>query len=199
MTSIAIATPSTSDTFPLQPQNSLMQSSCGDDLRSLSALQEPKRRGRPAKTIPNPFHGHIGPTTYWGRYPGFTQDILEGIARLDWHDRPIGSGGSSKPLSVRCLVDILADIKSVTAAAVQLHCGIGLRQSQRYVKAIELAMPYLMKSRPDSLAFEMAHGFLKIEASPEWLDDGQLHPPTPEILAKLHHDLRTLGSGTTHD
>jgi hypothetical protein len=100
---------------------------------------------------------------------------------------------------VRCLVDILADIESVTAPAVQLHCGIGLRQSQRYVKAIELAMPYLMRSRPDSLTFEMTHGFLKLESSPKHLDEDQLRPPAPETLAKLHHDLRTFGTGATDD
>lgn len=76
------------------------------------------RRGRPAKRIANPFYGLIGPTTAYGRYPFFAQDTVEGIARLDWHDRPIGRGGSSKPLSVRSLMTILEAIEEVTTESV---------------------------------------------------------------------------------
>ena len=64
-------------------------------------------QGPTPKTIENPFYGFIGCTTYWGRYPVFAQDIIEGIARLDWHDRPVDAEGKSMPLSVRKLVTIL--------------------------------------------------------------------------------------------
>lgn len=149
-------------------------------------------RGRPSKIIANTFYGFIGPTTGYGRYPFFAMDILEGIARLDWHDRPIGSGGSSKSLSVRRLVDILADLESISAASVMGQYGLGLRNAQRYVKAIELAMPYLLKGRPEELIHEMQYGFLKTSRVSEWEDEAE--PPTPEALAKLHYDLRTLGT-----
>lgn len=154
----------------------------------------PKRgRGRPTKVIVNLFHGFIGPHTFWGQYPTFAMDILEGIARLDWHDRGIGVGGSSKPLSVKRLVAILAELEVVSAATVTDQYRLGLRQAQRYVKAIELAMPFLLKSRPDDLSHEMRYGFLKDSIRPsEWED--QLQPPSAEDLAKLHHDLRTLGA-----
>lgn len=159
-------------------------------------LPAPKRgRGRPAKAITNLFHGHIGPTTGYGRYPFFAQDILEGIARLDWHDRPIGSGGSSKPLSVRRLCEILADLEEVSAETVKVHFGLGLRQAQRYVKAIEIAMPHLLKARPTHLSDTMRYGFLHETDNSKWED--QLEAPSPEALAKLHYDLRTLGSETT--
>ena len=158
----------------------------------------PKRgRGRPTKVIVNLFHGFIGPHTFWGQYPTFAMDILEGIARLDWHDRSIGVGGSSKPLSVKRLVAILAELEVVSAASVMAQYRLGLRQAQRYVKAIELAMPYLLKSRPDELTHEMRYGFLKTNRVNEWEDPGE--PPSPEVLAKLHHDLRTLGAEAASD
>ncbi|MFC3606959.1 hypothetical protein ACFOMF_04080, partial [Stutzerimonas tarimensis] len=56
-------------------------------------------RGRPPRTITNPFVDLIGPTTGFGRYPYFATEIIEGIARLDWHDH--GSDEVSKPLSVK--------------------------------------------------------------------------------------------------
>ncbi|MCT8945613.1 hypothetical protein [Pseudomonas iridis] len=159
----------------------------------------PKRgRGRPTKIIVNLFRGFIGPTTDYGQYPPFAMDILEGIARLDWHDRPIGSGGSSKPLSVKRLVGILADLEVVSAATIVAQYRLGLRQAQRYVKAIELAMPYLLKSRPDGLSHLMLYGFSKETTRPNQWED-QLEPPSPEALAKLHHDLRTLGTESASD
>lgn len=149
-------------------------------------------RGRPTKIITNLFYGFIGPTTDYGQYPTFAMDILEGIARLDWHDRSIGSGGSSKPLSVKRLVAILAEHEVVSAAILMAQYRLGLRQAQRYVKAIELAMPYLLKSRPDDLSHEMRYGFLRPDTRVnDWED--QLEPPSPEALAKLQYDLRTLG------
>jgi len=164
-----------------------------------ASLAIPKRgRARPTKIIINLLHGFIGPTTDYGQYPSFAMDILEGIARLDWHDRPIGPGGSSKPLSVKRLVAILAELEVVSAATVMDQYRLGLRQAQRYVKAIELAMPYLIKSRPDALSHEMRYGFLKADTRVnDWED--QLEPPSPEDLAKLHHDLRTLGAESASD
>ncbi|WP_122602529.1 hypothetical protein [Pseudomonas viridiflava] len=164
-----------------------------------ASLAIPKRgRGRPTKIITNLFHGFTGPTTYYGQYPIFAMDILEGIARLDWHDRAIGVGGSSKPLSVKRLVAILADLEVVSAATVMNQYRLGLRQAQRYVKAIELAMPYLLKSRPDELSHLMCYGFLQeTTRANQWED--QLEPPSKDTLAKLHHDLRTLGTGSNSD
>lgn len=114
-----------------------------------------ERRGRPAKQIQNPFNGILGPYTLYGRYPYFAQEIIEGIARLDWHDRAIGQGGSSKPLSVKSLMVVLESLETITSNNVGDLLGIQARHAQRYVKAVELALPYLMKSRPASLVYEM--------------------------------------------
>ena len=155
------------------------------------------QRGRPTKRISNPFCGLIGPTTGYKRYPYFSAEIIEGIARLDWHDRPIGKGGSSKPLSVRSLMVILEEVEEVTTESVADIIGTKARQAQRYVKAIELAMPFLLKSRPKKLVYEMGlpeDEFVNaayekdIRATHlELLDD--VSPPSREDLAKLRTDL----------
>lgn len=156
-----------------------------------------KTRGRPAKRLANPFCGLIGPSTDYGRYPFFALEVVEGIARLDWHDRPLGSGGSSKPLSVRYLMVILETLEEITAEQVAILIGTKLRQAQRYVKALELALPFLMKSRPRRLVFEMnlpqdefanaAYRLKLREAHSEPLY--VLSLPTEEDLAKLRSDL----------
>jgi len=158
----------------------------------VKAAPKTSNRGRPTKIIGNPFEGFIGPSTDYGQYPYFASDIVEGIARLDWHDRPIGQGGSSKPLSVKRLFGILTHLPEVTATAVGDFLSIGTRQAQRYVKAIELAMPFLMKSRPRCLASEMDHGEIPPMRPNNWADE--LETPSPEVLAKLHYDLRDLGT-----
>ena len=149
-------------------------------------------RGRPPKSIANPFFSHIGSTTQYGRYPTFALDIVEGVARLDWHDRPTGSGGKSTPLSVRNIVTILEGLDRVSAESVGKVLRIAERHARRYVKAIELIIPYMMKARPKSLVHEMndTHEV----GSHDWEDIDELTKPTPSELAKLHHDLRTFAS-----
>lgn len=146
--------------------------------------------GRKPNVIENPFCGHIGPTTYWKRYPAFAMDIIEGAARLDWHDRPIGVGGKSMPLSVRNLVKILERLPVVSNATVEALLQLGERHARRYVKAIESIVPQMMQCCPKSLRNEMAG--IEPEAKPcKWHDRDELLPPSTEELAKLHHDLRT--------
>lgn len=156
------------------------------------APRKPKsERGRKPKMIENPFYGVIGCTTYWGRYPAFAMDIIEGIARLDWHDRPTGIGGKSMPLSVRNLVVILESLQVVSNEGVEDLLQLGERHARRYVKAIEMIVPRMMDSRPRSLINEMDG----IEPEPkacEWDDWDDLCKPSAEELAKLHNDLRTL-------
>lgn len=148
-------------------------------------------RGRKPKVITNPFYEFIGCTTYWERYPVFALDIIEGIARLDWYDRPIGVNGKSTQLSVRKLVLILESLPAVTNEAVEDLLQLGERHARRYVKAIELIIPWMRKSRPRSLINEMDGIEPELKAC-EWDDGDELCKPSAEELAKLHHDLRTL-------
>lgn len=170
--------------------------------RSDSCISNPKtatdnRRGRPPKQFQNPFFGFLGKTSDVERYPHFSADIMEGIARLDWHDRSIGQGGSSKPLSLRSLMLILENLEAITSSGVGNLLDIQARHSQRYVKAIELAMPYLMKSRPPSLIYKMdlpddepvsaERQRNRLDAAP--VIESQSVTPTHEELAILRRDL----------
>lgn len=148
-------------------------------------------RGRKAKVILNPFFGYIGCFTCWGRYPVFALDIIEGVARLDWHDRPIESGGKSMPLSVRNLCVILESLPFVTNHAVEDLLQMGARHARRYVKSMDLIIPRMMKNRPVSLLDEM--GSINTEPQTSSLSDCN-EPDTPNVeeLANLHYDLRTL-------
>lgn len=159
--------------------------------KATPAAPNKSNRGRPVKIVVNPFEGFIGPSTDYGQYPYFASDIVEGIAKLDWHDRPIGQGGSSKPLSVKRLFGIFTQLSEVTAKSVGDFLSIRTRHAQRYVKAVELAMPYLMKSRPPCLASQMDHREIPAMRPNDWTDE--LETPTAEVLAKLHYDLRDLG------
>ncbi len=145
-------------------------------------LAKTSKRGRPARIIANPFAGLIGPTTGFGRYSYLSSDIIEGIARLDWHDH--GPDEVSKPLSVRNLMLILEAVEMVTTATVSELLGIGARHAQRYVKAIQLAIPFLMRSRPKRLIDDM-EGNLPIGLTRFW-DDTDPVPPCSVGLAKLH-------------
>ncbi|MEB0044114.1 MULTISPECIES: hypothetical protein [unclassified Pseudomonas] len=84
----------------------------------LSPITASNKRGRPPKSFANPLFSYVGSTTRYGRYPAFALDILEGVARLDWHDRPIGTGGKSTPLSVRNIAIILECLERVTVESV---------------------------------------------------------------------------------
>lgn len=147
--------------------------------------------GRKPKAIENPFYMYIGCMTDWGRYPVFALDIIEGIARLDWHGRAIGVGGKSTPLSVRRLAVILESLPVVTTDSVMDLLPLETRHASRYVKAMELIIPRMMECRPETLRNEMEG--IEPEPKPcEWEDLDTLSAPSAEELAKLHYDLRTL-------
>lgn len=149
-------------------------------------------RGRPQKVIRNPFVGYIGPTSGYGRYPYFAMDIVEGIARLDWHCHK--AHDASKPLSVRRLMEILEGIENVTTTVVGELLGVADRQAQRYVKAIELALPWLMRARPQRLVDAMEG---KLPPGIHDWEDMEL-APCPLELAKLHEDIGYESELTTH-
>jgi len=148
-------------------------------------------RGPKPRVVENPFYGFIGCTTGRGRYPVFALDAIEGIARLDWHSRGINVDGKCMPLSVRNMTVILESLPIITNEAVEDLLQLGERHARRYFKAIELIIPWMMKSRPQSLINEMDG----IEPEPklcDWEDLDEACTPSAEELAKLHHDLRTL-------
>lgn len=159
--------------------------------RIVSPRQPKSTRGRKPNVIHNPFYSLIGHWTYWGRYPVFALDIIEGVARLDWHDRPIGVGGKSMPLAVRNLAFILENLPVVSNEAVEDLLQLSERHARRYVKAIGIIIPRMMENRPQSLKDEM-NGVEPERSACEWLDQDELSIPGLNELEKLHHDLRTL-------
>lgn len=157
--------------------------------------REPKgASGSKPNVVMNPFVGHMWSVNDDNRgqaYPEFAMDIIEGVCRLDWHDRPIGVGGISKPLSVKKLINILEWFPEITNEKIEDFLNLKERHARRYVKAAELVIPHMMKCRPAHLRMVMDD----VPASPEScvgnvMDD--VCVPTAEELAKLHHDLRTL-------
>ncbi|KAE9649529.1 helix-turn-helix domain-containing protein [Pseudomonas sp. PB106] len=154
--------------------------------------------GRKPTRIQNPFYWFIGAKTEWERYPAFALDIIEGVARLDWHDRPAGQGGKSMPLSVRNLAVILESLPIVTTDTVQDLLQLEERHARRYVKAIELIIPWMLKSRPRSLFNEMES--IEPDRQPcKWQDWDVANTPSPKELAQLYYDLRTLTQFKTAD
>lgn len=155
--------------------------------------REPKGASGPKpKVVGNPFVGNMWSVNDNGgqAYPKFAMEIIGGVCRLDWHDRPIGVGGISKPLSVKKLINILEWLPVITNEKVEDFLSLEERHARRYVKAAELVIPRMMKCRPAHLSMVMDN----VSASPEprvvnVMDDVSM--PTAEELTKLHYDMRT--------
>ncbi len=147
--------------------------------------------GPKPKTIINPFYGFIGSMTAWERYPRFAMDIIEGIARLDWHDRRTGANGKSMPLSVYNLALMLECLQVITNESIEDLLNLKERHARRYLTAINLIIPWMMKSRPTAL-LDYMEGINSTQRTNEWEDCDEFNTPSPDELEKLHHDLRTL-------
>ncbi|MFS0828711.1 helix-turn-helix domain-containing protein [Pseudomonas phoenicis] len=147
--------------------------------------------GPKPKTVVNPFYGFIGSMTAWERYPRFAMDIIEGVARLDWHDRPIGASGKSMPLSVQSIALILEWLPEVTNESVEILLNLKERHARRYLTAISLIIPWMMKSRPTML-IDYMEGINSTQKNHDWEDCNESTTPSPEEIQKLHYDLRTL-------
>ncbi|MFJ4348101.1 helix-turn-helix domain-containing protein [Pseudomonas sp. NPDC089401] len=159
--------------------------------KSKATRKSKSNRGRKPKVIENPFFGFIDCTSHWGRYPVFAESIIEGVARLDWHDRPIGKGGKSMPLSVRNIAVILESLPVISNEAVEDLLQLGERHARRYFKAMQLIIRAMMENRPQALINEM-EGIEPAPKACEWEDSDNACTPSPEVLTKLHYDLRTL-------
>jgi hypothetical protein len=169
--------------------------------KARKGVAKDSRRGRPKKSVLNPFYTHIGATTDWGRYPAFAMDAVAGIARLDWYGERDASAGKYMPLSQRDMMVVIESLSLITTDAVGELLCLGERHSQRYVKACEMAIPYMMNERPARLIDQM-EGIEPVYqfGNHQWEDIDYTPPPAAE-LAKLHHDLRDLGEDsdlTTH-
>lgn len=155
--------------------------------------REPKGASGPKpKVVGNPFVGNMWSVNDNGgqAYPKFAMEIIGGVCRLDWHDRPIGVGGISKPLSVKKLINILEWLPEITNEKVEDFLSLKERHARRYMKAVKLIIPRMMKCRPAHLSMVMDDVPASLEPSVvNVMDDVRM--PTAEEMAKLHHDMRT--------
>jgi len=159
--------------------------------KSKNSRKPKSNRGPKPKVLHNPFLGFIGRTTLWGRYPVFALDVMEGVIRLEWHNRTEEVGGKSTPLALSRIILILESLPFVSNEKVADLLQLGERHARRYFKAIEIILPAMMAARPNSLIEEMEH----TEPNPkpcEWEDRYEACKPSAETLEKLHYDLRTL-------
>lgn len=76
-----------------------------------------------------------------GKWPLWLDDVLSGVARLDWY----GQKERNIPLSAKNMLKCFAMLDRIDAYEISQLLIIGERQAQRYLKACELAHPWLIK------------------------------------------------------
>lgn len=119
-------------------------------LTALAVAPKTSGRGRKPTEVSNPFAG-LGALLRADEeviraygYPAWLDDVLRGVASLDWY-RPTAR---SIPLSVRHMLSILDQLPVITAAGVAALLLVELRQAQRYVQALRMAIPHLVAGMP---------------------------------------------------
>lgn len=79
----------------------------------------------------------------WDKSPSDTfcsvNDAIVGVALS-------GSVGSSKPLNVTRLYNILQCLENVNTRTVGVMCGLSERQARKYVQAVRIVIPVLVKT-----------------------------------------------------
>lgn len=103
-------------------------------------------RGRPKTRIHNTLRHQIS-EEWWGRedktvWPLWLDDILYGIARLDWY----GNRENQIPLSTLNILKCLSELDEITTESVMDILGIKQSQAKLYVRACALALPYIERS-----------------------------------------------------
>lgn len=142
---------STASSICLSPHLVLLQAAL--EQRTLAFEQRAQRlqtppiktskRGRKPLQLVNPLFG----VAELRQYPPWADDILQGIARLNWYR----NGARSIPLSVKQLIRILVSIPVIDTRAITQLLLLEERQARRYLKATELALPHLIRSMPPGL------------------------------------------------
>lgn len=138
-------------------------------LSGLVAYARVSGRGRRPDAVCNPFVGLRAllredeeAVRAYG-YPAWLDDVLRGVASLDWY-RP---NARSIPLSVRHMLAILDQLSVITAAGVSALLLVEVRQAQRYVQALRMAMPYLLAGMPVGTFERIA----ELQSGAEYFDD----------------------------
>lgn len=138
-------------------------------LTALAVAPKTAGRGRKPAEVCNPFTG-LGALLRADEeviraygYPAWLDDVLRGVASLDWY-RP---NARSIPLSVRHMLSILDRLPVITASGVVALLLVELRQAQRYVQALRMAMPHLVAGMPPGTLERIA----ELHGGSEYFDD----------------------------
>lgn len=112
--------------------------------RLRSPATKASQKGRKPTQLVNPLIGF----DELRAYPPWADDILQGAARANSY-RP---GARSIPLSTKQMVRILLHLPVIDTVSITQLLLLEERQARRYVQALRLAMPYLIRSMPPALA-----------------------------------------------
>ena len=75
-------------------------------------------------------------------WPLWVDDLVSGVARLDWYDR----SERSRPLSTKSIMQCFACLEEINGSTISHLLNIGKRQSLRYFKACEILHEKLIDS-----------------------------------------------------
>lgn len=119
-------------------------------------------RGRKPNILPNDIQEQMLELWY-GRdekqqWPLWVDDIISGIARLDWY----GDREQQVPLSTIKIINCFLNLPEIsTESIMELH-GLGKRLSQIYLRACKLAYPYLKRSLSNPNIISMSYPNISI-------------------------------------
>ena len=75
-------------------------------------------------------------------WPLWIDDIVSGVARLDWY----GEREQQIPLSTYSIIQCFIHLDEISTQNIQELLNMGKRQAERYNKACRLAYPFLKRS-----------------------------------------------------
>lgn len=112
-------------------------------------MENNKKRGRKANVLVNDIRDEM--CSHWfGRderttWPLWIDDIVSGVARLDWY----GDKEKQIPLSTSKIVQCFLHLDEITTTAIAELLSLGKRQAERYNKACRLSYSFLKRSIED--------------------------------------------------
>jgi hypothetical protein len=102
----------------------------------LAPKPNPVGLGRPAVSICNCIQPEMLEVLHEGddQWPLWVDDVVQGVARLDWYSRE----RRDPPLSAKNIVRCFAYLDTIDSYQISHLLGLGLRQAQVYLKACQL-------------------------------------------------------------
>lgn len=120
-------------------------------IRYFSSVTYP--RPKPVRPLHNPIQGYMQrQVPFMGSE---VDDIVEGIARLDHHGR---TGGTSIPLSVTQLYNILQCLDPLSTEEIRYLLGVDTRQAQKYLKAAKLCIKFIVQHQQNNKSWNAGFG-----------------------------------------